>query len=356
MDMKKNEKGSSLIFAVVVIMVLSIVIAAALAISYTYYNRSIANNSKRQAYLTAKSVLNNVVDNIVSEKNTNGTYSSLIPSDAGDISYSISDFPAEMGTVKSIEFAKSLEKDEKDLEIEKVTISVSAIYGDKEKTINADLKRYADKYSNWQLIKYYEGEVSTKLNKNVENAEKMLSYANELTDLFNKTGKNDLWRKELKYDDFENGTLSKEYEKCEEYEKGFFDNKLMYNDALLRKFIFYAYYEKNFDEFIVSEVKSDISKEAKDFINKNKYIVIPKYPHSDNSPVIIYADIDFALEGGSWKTRTQLIYNPQEKAWYYLYKAIMPTYFDGSGGAAQKKWDDFVKDVLHNSDKAERIT
>ena len=153
--MKKNEKGSSLIFAVVVIMVLSIVIAAALAISYTYYNRSIANNSKRQAYLTAKSVLNNVVDNIVSEKNTNGTYSSLIPSDAGDISYSISDFPAEMGTVKSIEFAKSLEKDEKDLEIEKVTISVSAIYGDKEKTINADLKRYADKYSNWQLIKYH---------------------------------------------------------------------------------------------------------------------------------------------------------------------------------------------------------
>ena len=88
--MKKNEKGSSLIFAVVVIMVLSIVIAAALAISYTYYNRSIANNSQRQAYLTAKSVLTNVVDNI----NTTD-YSALIPTEIGSAEYDISDFPTE---------------------------------------------------------------------------------------------------------------------------------------------------------------------------------------------------------------------------------------------------------------------
>ena len=52
--MRKNEKGSSLIFALVVISILITVVAACMAIAFSYYNRTIVANSDRQAYLTAK--------------------------------------------------------------------------------------------------------------------------------------------------------------------------------------------------------------------------------------------------------------------------------------------------------------
>lgn len=60
--MRRNQKGSALLWAITVIMVLMITVAAALGISYSYYNRSVNNNSKRQAYLTAKGVIQNIVE------------------------------------------------------------------------------------------------------------------------------------------------------------------------------------------------------------------------------------------------------------------------------------------------------
>ena len=60
--MKRNQKGSALLWAITVIMVLMITVAAALGISYSYYNRSVQNNNRRQAYLTAKGVIQNIVE------------------------------------------------------------------------------------------------------------------------------------------------------------------------------------------------------------------------------------------------------------------------------------------------------
>ena len=62
--MRRNQKGSALLWAITVIMILMITVAAALGISYSYYNRSVNNNSKRQAYLTAKGVIQNFVEKL----------------------------------------------------------------------------------------------------------------------------------------------------------------------------------------------------------------------------------------------------------------------------------------------------
>lgn len=50
--MKDNKKGSALLWAIVVVMVLEIVIAASMTIAYSYYNRSVEKNIERQAYLS----------------------------------------------------------------------------------------------------------------------------------------------------------------------------------------------------------------------------------------------------------------------------------------------------------------
>lgn len=175
--MRKNEKGSSLIFALAVIMIITMVIAACMAISYSYYNRSIVANSERQAYLTAKSVLTNIVDNIVAK---DVDYLGLIPEQGkGEVSYNVDDnFPSnEMGTVDSITIIRNLdEKDENDKFLEKLTVSVIVTYGKSNKQINADLKQYDGDDDNWQLSKYYESEVDNKEKNNIIRAEDLINF------------------------------------------------------------------------------------------------------------------------------------------------------------------------------------
>ena len=60
--MIRNSKGSTILWAITIIMVLMITIAGGLTISYSYFQRSIQNNNKRQAYLTAKGIIENIVE------------------------------------------------------------------------------------------------------------------------------------------------------------------------------------------------------------------------------------------------------------------------------------------------------
>ena len=103
--MRKNEKGSSLIFALVVISILITVVAACMAIAFSYYNRTIVANSDRQAYLTAKSVITNIVDNVV---NGEDEYLKLIPSTEGSKNYEVSDdfIKLKMGTIDVLNIKK----------------------------------------------------------------------------------------------------------------------------------------------------------------------------------------------------------------------------------------------------------
>lgn len=53
--MRKNTKGSTLVAAVAVIMIIMIVLGASLTIASSYYKRSINEITQRQVYLSAKS-------------------------------------------------------------------------------------------------------------------------------------------------------------------------------------------------------------------------------------------------------------------------------------------------------------
>lgn len=53
--MRKNTKGSTLVAAVAVIMIIMIVLGASLTIASSYYKRSVNEVTRRQVYLSAKS-------------------------------------------------------------------------------------------------------------------------------------------------------------------------------------------------------------------------------------------------------------------------------------------------------------
>lgn len=72
MTIRRNDKGSVLVWAVVIASVLFILIGAVLTISFSYYKRSNNNNSARQAYFTSRSVVDAVSGEI-----KNGTKNGL---------------------------------------------------------------------------------------------------------------------------------------------------------------------------------------------------------------------------------------------------------------------------------------
>jgi len=59
-----NNKGSALVWALVTIFVLVIFIGTTLTMAFSYYNRSLINNDLKQAYFTARSVVDALKDEI----------------------------------------------------------------------------------------------------------------------------------------------------------------------------------------------------------------------------------------------------------------------------------------------------
>ena len=184
MDMRKNEKGSSLIFALAVISIITMVIAACMAISYSYYNRSIVDNSERQAYLTAKSVATYVVNDILS-----GSEDFVPTEDNKTIPLNVAGVPIEMGIIDKNASKISITEDKIEIkqddkiekkEVEKITVSVTAVYGNKTKTVNADLMQYKGENQNWQLREYYEGIANTQISPNMKNKDNLENYINSM--------------------------------------------------------------------------------------------------------------------------------------------------------------------------------
>ena len=92
--MQKNTKGSALIWAIAVIMMLMVVFIGVLSLSHTYYSRSYSLNSRRQAELSAQSVLTDMVSRIESR---NIKYTQFIPAHDGERETLQIELPAEMG-------------------------------------------------------------------------------------------------------------------------------------------------------------------------------------------------------------------------------------------------------------------
>lgn len=56
----KNERGSTIVTAVVVGMILTILVVACFAIASSYHMRSLKNHQERQAYLTARAIVDTI--------------------------------------------------------------------------------------------------------------------------------------------------------------------------------------------------------------------------------------------------------------------------------------------------------
>jgi len=80
----RNNKGSVLVWAVVISLVLTIIVGTTLSIAFSFYHRSVNNNSLKQAYFTARSVVEAVSKEIKSET-ANGTAIVSLLVNVGDV-------------------------------------------------------------------------------------------------------------------------------------------------------------------------------------------------------------------------------------------------------------------------------
>lgn len=146
--MKKDERGSALVWAVMVIMVITIIIAAGLLVVQKNYNTTIKNASRTQAELAARSAIDGVIYTLV----TGDHNSDLVPTDVDDSKMIEISLPENMGTVE--EAYIKLKANAADKTIHYLVVSVSTKYNNQTATITAHL--YQDK-GNWKLD-YYGGE------------------------------------------------------------------------------------------------------------------------------------------------------------------------------------------------------
>ena len=76
----KNEKGSAILWASLVLAMLTVFVTAALTVAFGYHARSVQNNDRRQAYFTARSVAEALAGSIAG----GGLTSAYLPQTAGD--------------------------------------------------------------------------------------------------------------------------------------------------------------------------------------------------------------------------------------------------------------------------------
>lgn len=149
--MRKNTKGSALIWAIAVIMMLMVVFIGVLSLSHTYYSRSYILNSKRQAELSTQSVLTDMVSRIESR---NIKYTQFIPEHAGETVTLQIELPAEMGSVEHASILRTEDEEGR----QKITLEVQCTYSAQTACFKADMIGTEVNTSTelkWQLQKYY---------------------------------------------------------------------------------------------------------------------------------------------------------------------------------------------------------
>lgn len=350
MDMRKNEKGSSLIFALAVIMIITMVIAACMAISYSYYKRSIVANSERQAYLTAKSVLTEIVDNI------NDKYSSIIPNDDATEPFklSIKNFPTEMGSIEnaSMQISQITENEEKK---KILTISITVKYGNSIKNLSADLAKKPTEKT-WSFRKYYEG--NPVLSPNITNASRVEDNSDVLKKLFSGLlTKTDSEKKEA-VNKLKTGKDTKNIFESAVSNAGDKDtinitNSYISNDAL-RKIIYYGIYNGNWPKYDFGYstidqptrlVKDETGKNVTEYVD---YYIQVYFVEKNFDRYLIYAS-PYNVATGKWSGVNMAYLNGK---WYYNPKKsiALTSLSKGTQADIDQAWKDIVEVWLSDSD------
>lgn len=154
--MIRNSKGSTILWAITIIMVLMITIAGGLTISYSYFQRSIQNNNKRQAYLTAKGIIENIVEKIETD---DSEYVNLIPQTEGNSVILTIQLPEEANLGKVTKAVIKREEVESKQIRGWISIYVTVDYADEEEAIKADMQLgRTGNLLKWQLLQYNHGD------------------------------------------------------------------------------------------------------------------------------------------------------------------------------------------------------
>ena len=155
----KNKQGSTIVWAITLIMVLVVIVGASLSFAYISYNKAIQDKSKTQAELTAQSVAQALV-NQMSQSTSSETFEGqdqiiaentrkLIPENDGDIkrieSSDIKISNKKLGIVNYVTINRNQNN--------QLTIVVKATYANQTSTVKAIMKKETDG-NQWNIYRY----------------------------------------------------------------------------------------------------------------------------------------------------------------------------------------------------------
>lgn len=310
--MKDNRKGSALLWAIVVTMVLSITIAGALTISYSYYNRSVQNNSKRQAYLNSKNIIEDIVTNL---SRNDPEYLALLDGLNEGMSTSLSlVFPADSGVGTAEGSIQMLPKEDTR---GKITIRIKAVYGGQEYTTYADMQLgKKDTLITWQLVRYYRKDSHDELNGNQEKGNRLYQDIVNVVEAFNnpQEGMSPA------------NSLLQVLKSDEEAWKRFTDVNGSIASSLnsldnTKISFYYASRNDNgeFEKFDTTEIQDDTIRNAL----KGEYYIQPYFVSSSYKVGIVYAANNakpMGTNGEDFNAEVHLIYHNSN--WYYIDKVL----------------------------------
>lgn len=151
--MKQNQKGSTLVWAITIIMVMMVLITAMLTISHQYYARSQQNFKIRQAQVTARSAGDSLSELIHS--NRSGMTLTLVPEKydgSEDASINVKNLKLgdKMGTAQAI-ITRTKE--------DRLTIQIKAEYAEitADLTVEMQLKDSDKGGQAWERVDYKSG-------------------------------------------------------------------------------------------------------------------------------------------------------------------------------------------------------
>ena len=146
--MIKNNKGSGLTWAVMIVMILLLIIGASLTFAYSSYNRSIDNRNQLQCDLYAKSAL----DSLIKAIGDNET--DLIPKSSA---FEDNIYPGEVSQAVIHIVDKEQEKDNDKKIIPLIYIEITYEYNDRTSNVQAVMQKIG---GIWKVINYDGGEAA----------------------------------------------------------------------------------------------------------------------------------------------------------------------------------------------------
>lgn len=296
--MKKKEEGSALLWAVTLIMVLVVVIGAALQISYAYMSRSIEQNNERQAYLTAKGIIEDIVTKI--EEN-DSTYVSLFNQlDELEETILSIEIPPTLGSITSNSYIeRTANEDTKG----KITIQIEAQFDEATYRVKADMQKgNKNGIETWQLIRYYQVDEKTTGPNNIIIGNAL---TNEMKTLAS------CWL--TPSGDVDQCLTSKVSEEELANVKANVPNyRMMKNNDTLRNYFYYRAVPSGFPVFNKAEItNSTLGAKLLD----QEYYIQPFFTRDDYKTMIVYANIKTITVNGRWADIT-MFYN--DGHWYYV--------------------------------------